>query len=45
MSKRARSVSWCEGRILDVLGQVQQYKYPTYLLKLTDFSDRDFGRK
>ncbi|MBN2286043.1 MAG: hypothetical protein JXI43_06320 [Tissierellales bacterium] len=31
MSKRARSVSWCEGRILEVLGRSNPGKYPTYL--------------
>jgi len=32
MPKRAISVSWCEGRILDILGKVNQSKYPTYLV-------------
>lgn len=31
MSKRARSVGWCEGRILDVLGKSSPSKYPTCL--------------
>ncbi|MBN2286889.1 MAG: hypothetical protein JXI43_10610 [Tissierellales bacterium] len=31
MSKRARSVQWCEGRILDVLGKSIPGKYPTFL--------------
>lgn len=31
MSKRARSVQWCEGRILDVLGKSIPGKFPTYL--------------
>lgn len=31
MSRRARSVSWCEGRILEVLGKSAPGKYPTYL--------------
>jgi hypothetical protein len=28
MSQRTRSVQWCEGRILDVLGRVKQKNYP-----------------
>jgi hypothetical protein len=28
MSQRTRTVSWIEGRILDVLGKVKQGKYP-----------------
>ena len=31
MSKRARSVDYIEGRILDVLGKSSPDKYPTYL--------------
>jgi len=31
MSQRTRTVSWIEGRILEVLGKVKQGKYPTPL--------------
>jgi hypothetical protein len=31
MSQRTRTVQWCEGRILEILGRVKHDKYPTPL--------------